>query len=77
MSYPSYLMGPLKYREQITDQQVQVVDGHIAIPKGPGIGFTVDEQELRLDAREHLLRSTSRRAHHHQREWPTTSAANL
>ena len=52
LSYPSYLMGPLKYRQQITEQQVEVVDGHIAIPQGPGIGFTVDENELRkLDAR--------------------------
>lgn len=52
LAYPSYLMGPLKYRQQITDQQVEVVDGHIAIPEGPGLGFTVDEDELRrLDAR--------------------------
>ena len=52
LSYPSYLMGPLKYRQQITDQQVEVVDGRIAFPDGPGIGYTVDEKELRrLDAR--------------------------
>ncbi|MDQ8708113.1 enolase C-terminal domain-like protein [Streptomyces sp. LHD-70] len=52
LAYPSYLMGPLKYRQQITDQQVEVVDGHIAVPEGPGLGFTVDEKELRrLDAR--------------------------
>lgn len=52
LSYPSYLMGPLKYRQQITEQQVEVVDGCVAIPAGPGIGFTVDERELRrLDAR--------------------------
>jgi L-alanine-DL-glutamate epimerase-like enolase superfamily enzyme len=52
LSYPSYLMGPLKYRQQITEQQVEVVDGCVAVPAGPGIGFTVDERELRrLDAR--------------------------
>jgi L-alanine-DL-glutamate epimerase-like enolase superfamily enzyme len=52
LAFPSYLMGPLKYREQITHEQVEVVDGHIAIPDGPGLGVTVDEQELaRLDAR--------------------------
>ncbi|MGH2842683.1 MAG: mandelate racemase/muconate lactonizing enzyme family protein [Solirubrobacteraceae bacterium] len=52
LSYPSYLMGPLKYREQITDQQIEVIDGHVAVPNGPGLGFTVDEDELRrLDAR--------------------------
>lgn len=52
LSYPSYLMGPLKYREQITEEQVEVVNGHIAIPQGPGLGVTVNEQELALlDAR--------------------------
>ncbi|MET8182485.1 enolase C-terminal domain-like protein [Streptomyces sp. NPDC005336] len=52
LAYPSYLLGPLKYHQQLTDQQVEVIDGHIAIPEGPGLGFTVDETELRrLDAR--------------------------
>ena len=50
LAYPSYLMGPLI--QQITEQQIQVVDGRIAIPDGPGLGVTVDESELRrLDAR--------------------------
>ena len=35
LSYPSYLMGPLKYRQQITEQQVEVVDGCVAVPAGP------------------------------------------
>ncbi|EFL20323.1 hypothetical protein SSOG_00035 [Streptomyces himastatinicus ATCC 53653] len=39
--------GLLKYRQQITDQQVKVVDGHITVPEGPGLGFAVDETELR------------------------------
>lgn len=52
LSYPSYLMGPLKYRQQLTEQQVEIVDGCIAVPTGPGLGFTIDEPELRrLDAR--------------------------
>lgn len=52
LSYPSYLMGPLKYAQQITDRQIEVVDGQIAIPNGPGLGIEVDENELRrLDAR--------------------------
>jgi muconate cycloisomerase len=52
LSYPSYLMGPLKYQQQITEQQVEVVDSAIAIPDGPGLGVDVDEAELRrLDAR--------------------------
>lgn len=52
LPYPLYLMGPLTYRHQITEQQVEVVDGCVAVPAGPGIGFTVDERELRrLDGR--------------------------
>jgi L-alanine-DL-glutamate epimerase-like enolase superfamily enzyme len=52
LAYPSYLMGPLKYREQIATEQIAVIDGHVAVPQGPGLGITVDEDVLRhLDAR--------------------------
>jgi muconate cycloisomerase len=52
LPYPSYLMGPLKYRERVAEPQVEVVGGHVAVPSGPGLGVTVDEAELRrLDAR--------------------------
>jgi L-alanine-DL-glutamate epimerase-like enolase superfamily enzyme len=52
LTYPSYLMGPLKYREQVTAEQISVVDGHVAVPTGPGLGIDVDEDALRhLDAR--------------------------
>jgi L-alanine-DL-glutamate epimerase-like enolase superfamily enzyme len=52
LAYPSYLMGPLKCRERITAEQLTVVDAHVAVPKGPGLGIDVDEDALRhLDAR--------------------------
>ena len=52
LAYPSHLMGPLKYRQQITNERVEVVDGHIAVPRGAGLGVTVDEKFLReLDLR--------------------------
>src|SRR5690606_15805737 len=52
LSYPSYLMGPLKYAQQITAEQIEIIDSAIAIPQGPGLGVTVEESELRaLDAR--------------------------
>jgi muconate cycloisomerase len=52
LAYPSYLVGPLKYREQITAEPLEVVNGHVAVPQGPGLAVTVDEDALRrLDAR--------------------------
>jgi muconate cycloisomerase len=52
LAYPSYLMGPLKYRERITAEQVQVVDAHVAVPRGPGLGIDIDTDALRrLDRR--------------------------
>jgi muconate cycloisomerase len=47
LAYPSYLMGPFKYREQITAEQIEVVGAHIAVPTGPGLGIEVDEDALR------------------------------
>ncbi|MBO0805022.1 MAG: hypothetical protein J2P25_18350 [Nocardiopsaceae bacterium] len=52
LACPCYLMGPLKYRERITTEQIEVIDGHVAVPAGPGLGVTVDERRLHaLDAR--------------------------
>jgi L-alanine-DL-glutamate epimerase-like enolase superfamily enzyme len=52
LAYPSYLMGPLKYREQITAEQIAVVDARVAVPQGPGLAIDVDDEALRrLDAR--------------------------
>jgi L-alanine-DL-glutamate epimerase-like enolase superfamily enzyme len=52
LAYPAYLMGPLKYRQQLTTTQIEVVDSHVAVPPGAGLGVEVDEVELRrLDAR--------------------------
>ena len=52
LAYPSYLMGPLKYREQITAEQIAITDANIAVPSGLGLGITVDEDAIRhFDAR--------------------------
>jgi muconate cycloisomerase len=52
LAYPSYLMGPLKYREQITAEQIAITDANIAVPSALGLGITVDEDAIRhLDAR--------------------------
>jgi L-alanine-DL-glutamate epimerase-like enolase superfamily enzyme len=40
------------YRDQITVEQIAVIDSHIAVPQGVGLGLDVDEDALRrLDAR--------------------------
>jgi muconate cycloisomerase len=52
LTYPSYLMGPLKYERQISSPPLQVEHGEIAVPYGPGLGIEVDEELLRsLDLR--------------------------
>lgn len=52
LSYPSYLMGPLKYSQQITAEQIEIVDGAISVPTCPVLGVEVDESEIRrLDLR--------------------------
>jgi len=54
LAYPSYLMGPLKYREQITTEQIAIVDSHVTVPSGPGLGIEIDEEALaHLDVRRH------------------------
>ncbi|HET8521885.1 MAG TPA: enolase C-terminal domain-like protein, partial [Thermomicrobiales bacterium] len=53
LTYPSYLMGPLKYERQITSPPLAVSNGEIAIPDGPGLGIAVDTDALAsLDMRQ-------------------------
>jgi muconate cycloisomerase len=49
LPYASYLMGPQKYATQVTDGGLEVRDGHLRVPDGPGLGIEVD-----LDAVERL-----------------------
>jgi muconate cycloisomerase len=52
LTYPSYLMGPLKYERQMTSPPLAVNDGKISVPDGPGLGIEVDTEALRaLDLR--------------------------
>ncbi|MCP3690976.1 MAG: hypothetical protein GY917_02170, partial [Planctomycetaceae bacterium] len=34
------------WREEITDRLMPVVDGHVQVPDGPGLGNTVNEKKL-------------------------------
>ena len=52
LEYPTYLVGPLKYEQDISAQPLELTDGTVAIPSGPGLGIEVDEEVLRrLDMR--------------------------
>ncbi len=52
LAFPSYLVGPLKYREDIVQEWLVVEDGQITVPQRPGLGIAVDEEALRrLDKR--------------------------
>ena len=46
LAAPSYLMGPLKYERQITTVPLEVKDGEMEVPSGPGLGVEVDEEFL-------------------------------
>jgi L-alanine-DL-glutamate epimerase-like enolase superfamily enzyme len=70
LAYPSSLMGPLKYRQQITDEQVEVVDGHVSVPPGAGLGVSVDEKVLHdLNSWALLTRGPTASAHSRRLLW--------
>lgn len=46
LAYPSYLMGPLKYHQQVTWPTVEILNGTIDVPMGPGLGIEVDNEAL-------------------------------
>ncbi|HEX6797058.1 MAG TPA: enolase C-terminal domain-like protein [Ktedonobacterales bacterium] len=52
LAFPSYLVGPLKYREDVVREPLVVEDGQIAVPRRPGLGVEIDTDALRrLDKR--------------------------
>jgi muconate cycloisomerase len=42
LAYPSYLVGPLKYEQEITWPKFIVKDGRVQVPDGPGLGVEMD-----------------------------------
>ncbi|MBV9583101.1 MAG: hypothetical protein JO057_31325 [Chloroflexi bacterium] len=52
LPFPSYLIGPIKYRQDIAVPSVSVEHSCVRVPHGPGLGIDVDEELLRaLDLR--------------------------
>ena len=41
-----YCMSESPLRHELTHERFEVVDGHVAVPEGPGLGVTVNEETL-------------------------------
>jgi L-alanine-DL-glutamate epimerase-like enolase superfamily enzyme len=52
LQYPAALNGPQFLGTSIVRTPFQVLDGQLAVPTGPGLGVTIDEEKLRT----HLLK---------------------
>lgn len=46
LPYPSYLIGPLKYEQQLAREPITVTDSVVNVPDGPGLGVEVDQDLL-------------------------------
>ena len=46
LPFPSYLIGPIKYRQDIAYPALKVEDGSVRVPEGPGLGIEIDEELL-------------------------------
>jgi muconate cycloisomerase len=46
LPFPSYLIGPIKYRQDVAYPSLKVEDGSVRVPEGAGLGIEVDEELL-------------------------------
>jgi muconate cycloisomerase len=54
LPFPSYLIGPIKYRQDIAFPNLTVESGSVRVPQAPGLGIEIDEELLAsLDMRNH------------------------
>jgi len=44
--YPSDIVGPLKMKDDVVTERLQIKDGCIAIPQKAGLGATIDDEKL-------------------------------
>jgi muconate cycloisomerase len=47
LPYPCYLVGPMLHTEDILMEPMDIRDGMLHLPDGPGLGIQVDERQLR------------------------------
>lgn len=48
LRYPCYMFGPLKYNSDVLKEDLDIKNGQIKLPTGPGLGVELDEDKLRL-----------------------------
>jgi len=48
LKYPCYMFGPLKYEFDVLKEDLEIKDGRVKVPDGPGLGIDIDEDRLRL-----------------------------
>ena len=48
LKYPCYMYGQFKYQEDVLTESLQVADGKIKVPDGPGLGVEIDEEKLKF-----------------------------
>jgi len=46
LKYPCYMFGPLKYEFDVLKKPLEIKDGKIKVPSGPGLGVEIDEEKL-------------------------------
>lgn len=48
LRYPCYMFGPLKYQHDVLQQPLEIKEGKVKVPQGPGLGVELDEAMLKL-----------------------------
>lgn len=52
LSYPCYMFGPLKYQHDVLKEDLQIKNGQVKVPDGPGLGIDIDMDRIRSMAAE-------------------------
>ena len=48
LRYPCYMFGPLKYQYDVLKQDLDIKNGMVKVPEGPGLGIELDMEKLEL-----------------------------
>lgn len=48
LKYPCYMFGPLKYQYDVLKTPLEIRNGTIKVPDGPGLGIEIDDEMLKF-----------------------------